>query len=106
MKFSLTHIRTAYTRMLHRDKLKQTYMPARDWYVLVVIISLASLALNMAVRTAVFQERETEAQNISAYEAYTLDSEIMHEVVRLYEEKEMAYESLLSEGVEAKDPAW
>ncbi len=106
MKFSLTHMQKTYMRLIHRDTLKRPYKPARDWYVLVVGISVCALLFNIGARMIVFQEQETGVRTASMYESYTLDIESMNDVIRLYAEKEEAYAQLLSEGLEVKDPAW
>jgi hypothetical protein len=106
MKFSLTQIQKIYTDILHRDALKQPYAPARDWYVLVVIVSACALFLNIGGRMLVFQDQDTGENTFSVYGTYSLDIDVMHEIIRLYEEKKVLYLEKLSEGVEAKDPAW
>lgn len=106
MKFSLAQIRKTYTELLHHDIDKQPYMPVRDWYVLVAIISVCAVLFNIGGHIFMSQDRDVEESGFSSRTLYSLDTDAVHDVARLYEEKETLYLERLSEKVEAEDPAW
>jgi hypothetical protein len=96
MNISFNTLRGKYKAYVHRDVLKVTYQPRRDWYFGICCVGLfAAIVVGMMITWISSVDKISFLEDPVIASSVILDDKALEEIVRYYEDKEAQFNDIL-----------